>query len=120
MFDQLQNAFDARMRLYRSEHKTLGCKITHMIGVPMIAASLPLFLINRNLALKMQSWGWTLQLAGHYIFEHNKPVFLEARDPLTALAALVFVSEHWQLFLSGQSLIESAKQKAPALLPPAR
>jgi|ERR1700733_7548343 uncharacterized membrane protein YGL010W len=106
MKELLRKSFDKRLAYYRSQHRTLGCKITHMVGVPLIALSFPVFLLNRRLAAQMQEVGWTLQFIGHFVFEHNKPVFLEAADPLTALAALVFVADEWHRALKGDSLIE--------------
>ena len=106
MKNLLRASFDRRLAYYRSQHTTLGCKITHMVGVPMIVFSLPVFLVHRPLAVQMQKVGWTLQLIGHFVFEHNKPVFLEAADPLTALAAIVFVTAEWQRALKGASLSE--------------
>ena len=91
----LRLAFDDRLKFYRSQHKTVGCKITHMVGVPMIALSFPIALFNKRLAAQFQTIGWILQFAGHYIFEHNNPVFLNEKDPLTAAAALVFVADEW-------------------------
>ena len=66
-----------------------------MVGVPLLALSFPVALFNRRLAAQLQAVGWILQLTGHYVFEHNKPVFMEAADPLTAAAALVFVADEW-------------------------
>jgi uncharacterized membrane protein YGL010W len=109
MKELLRKAFDKRLEYYRSQHKTLGCKITHMVGVPLIAASFPVFLFNRRLASQMQKVGWTLQFVGHFVFEHNKPVLLEAADPLTVLAALVFVTDEWQRAIKGEPLIEEKK-----------
>jgi uncharacterized membrane protein YGL010W len=106
MKEFLRQAFDKRLAFYRSQHMTLGCKITHMVGVPIIALSFPVFFVNRRLAGDMQKVGWTLQLIGHYVFEHNKPVFMDAADPLTALAALVFVADEWQRALKGESISE--------------
>jgi uncharacterized membrane protein YGL010W len=66
-------------------------------------------LFNWRTGLKLLSAGWTFQLIGHFVFEKNKPVlFSEARDPLTVLAALIYVSNGWCKLLSGQNLIDEA------------
>jgi uncharacterized membrane protein YGL010W len=109
MKKDLRLAFDDRLKYYRSQHKTVGCKITHMVGIPMIVLSFPIAFFNRRLATQFQAIGWILQFTGHYVFEHNQPVFLEAGDPLTAAAALVFVANEWNRALS----IET--KKIPAL-----
>lgn len=86
----------AHLKYYRSQHQTLGCKITHLIGIPMIAFSLPIFLLDRRRGLALFGLGWLLQFIGHYVFEKNKPiVFSSRRSPYTIMAALVFVTEEW-------------------------
>ncbi len=105
MKNYLRQTFDDRLQYYQSQHRTLGCKITHMVGVPIIALSFPVYLFNRRLANQMQQIGWSLQFIGHFVFEHNKPVFLQKRDPFTVLAAVVFVAHEWQLALGGQQIL---------------
>ncbi len=84
------------LEYYRSQHRTLGCKVTHLFGVPLIAFAIPMLLINRKKAAMMFSLGWFLQMLGHYAFEHNKPIlFTRGRSPYTAISALVFVGEEW-------------------------
>jgi len=84
------------LEYYRSQHRTLGCKLTHLVGVPFIAFAIPMFFLNRKKAAMMFSFGWFLQLLGHYVFEHNKPIlFTRGRSPYTAISALVFVGEEW-------------------------
>lgn len=41
---------------YRAEHTTLGCRITHMIGVPMIMASILVFALYLALPLKITAF----------------------------------------------------------------
>jgi uncharacterized membrane protein YGL010W len=74
----------------------MGCKVTHLFGVPMIALSLVMLLFDRKKAVMLFSLGWLLQFLGHYLFEHNKPILLtRGRSPYTLLSALVFVGEEW-------------------------
>lgn len=55
-----------------------------------------MLLLNRKKAVAMFSFGWLLQLLGHYVFEHNRPIlFTRGRSPYTAISALVFVGEEW-------------------------
>jgi uncharacterized membrane protein YGL010W len=97
----------AQLEYYRSQHRTKGCEICHLIGVPLIALSFPTLLFSWRTALKLLSLGWMFQFIGHYAFERNKPVlFSEARDPLTVLAALIYVSNGWSRVLSGRDVID--------------
>lgn len=99
--------FQQHMELYRREHQSLGCKITHMFGVPMIAASIPTLLFDWQWSIPLFSVGWALQFAGHFVFEKNKPLVLaDPKNPLTYLSALVFVSEEWTKVLTGKRLVE--------------
>ncbi|HEY9775887.1 MAG TPA: Mpo1-like protein [Planktothrix sp.] len=96
--------FDHNLAYYKSQHLTVGCKITHMIGIPMIAASFFVLPFNRRRFAELQAVGWFLQFLGHFAFEHNKPVLLEVRSPYTVASALVFVYEEWKRFASKQPL----------------
>ncbi|HZS03802.1 MAG TPA: DUF962 domain-containing protein [Blastocatellia bacterium] len=93
------------MELYRAEHRTVGCKVTHLVGVPMIAASFPMLLFNWRWAVGMFVTGWILQFSGHHFFEHNQPVLVaDPANPLTYFAALIFVGEEWARLLAGRGL----------------
>ena len=82
---------------YHQEHTKLGTKLTHMIGIPMIVASLPTALVNPPVAGGLFAGGWALQLIGHKVFEKNKPSFLA--DPYYLLVGPVWVAAEWmQLF----------------------
>ncbi len=89
---------------YSSQHRTLGCKVTHMFGVPMIAASVCLLPFNRKISGQMLLYGWILQFIGHFVFEHNMPVVLEVHNPSMLLAALIFVGQEWKRFFCGEKL----------------
>lgn len=98
-------AFEAHMAHYRAEHRTLGCKISHMIGVPLIASSVPTLFISWPAAIAIFVVGWTFQLVGHRVFEHNRPVLAaDPKNPFTYLAALIFVGQEWGHVLSGRRL----------------
>ena len=102
------DSFADHMETYRREHSTLGCKITHMFGVPLIALSLPALFINWKIAIAMYAVGWALQFIGHFVFQKNKPVFLDnPRNPWTYLSALTFVGEEWLKLLTGKRLSET-------------
>lgn len=89
-------ALQAHMAHYRNEHRTLGCKITHMIGIPTIVFSLPMLVWNWPTGIALFVFGWSLQFAGHRLFEKNKPVLMaNPKNPLTYLSALIFVAQEW-------------------------
>ena len=100
--------FADSLAYYKSQHRTIGCKLTHMLGVPMIALSVPMVLFNKRAAGQLQIFGWMLQLIGHYVFEGNKPVLLETKSPYTIVAALVFVAEEWRKVAKNEPLVELA------------
>ena len=79
-----------------------------MIGVPLIALSIPLALFNKRMALSCFVIGWILQFVGHFVFEKNRPLLMtELRSPLTLLAALTFVLEEWTKVLDNHHEIEA-------------
>src|ERR1700722_15422336 len=99
---------------YHHEHTQLGTKLTHMVGIPMIVASLPTALVNPPLAGGLFVGGWALQLLGHKGFEKNKPAFLS--DPYYLLVGPVWVAAEWmQVF--GLPLPDVFKVEAEAPAP---
>jgi uncharacterized membrane protein YGL010W len=60
---------------YEREHTQLGTKITHMIGIPMIVASIPTAFVSPPAAGALFVGGWAFQIAGHVLFEKNRPAF---------------------------------------------
>jgi uncharacterized membrane protein YGL010W len=79
--------------LYESEHKHLGTKLTHMIGIPMIVAALPMAFVHTKAAAGLFVGGWALQYVGHYVFEGNKPAFYG--DPYYLLVGPLWVAAEW-------------------------
>ena len=89
---------------YSSQHKTNGCKITHMIGVPIIVASILVWPFNRKVSGRLQTIGWFFQLLGHLGFERNTPVVLEVQSPSMLAVSIIFVVERWKRFLTGRRI----------------
>jgi uncharacterized membrane protein YGL010W len=103
----------AHMAHYRAEHRTAGCKISHMFGIPAIVASLPMLGWDWRVGLALFIAGWTLQFTGHRFFERNKPVLMaNPKNPLTYLSALIFVGEEWCQLLTGRGFA-SVHDNAP-------
>jgi uncharacterized membrane protein YGL010W len=82
---------------YHHEHTQLGTRVTHMVGIPMIVASLPAAVVHPPLAGGLFAGGWALQLLGHKLFEKNKPAFLS--DPYYLLVGPVWVAAEWMQLL---------------------
>ena len=67
---------------YELGHQNPINKLTHLFGIPLIAASLPLMLISiafpgvRYFAFGMFILGWILQFVGH-AFEGKPPEFMK-------------------------------------------
>jgi uncharacterized membrane protein YGL010W len=59
---------------YRQDHQHPVNRGTHLIGIPMIIISLPLFFFHWKWALGLFVAGWMFQFIGH-AFEGKKPTF---------------------------------------------
>ena len=68
---------------YKGDHQNRRNQLTHMVGIPMILASLPLAIsiVGLPVAVGLFSVGWGFQFAGHY-FEGNDPAFFGDRRNL--------------------------------------
>jgi uncharacterized membrane protein YGL010W len=78
---------------YGEGHRHLGTRVTHMFGIPMIVASLPMFPFNPLLGGGMFVGGWILQAIGHYVFEKNSPLLFN--DPTNLLIGVVWSAKEW-------------------------
>ena len=61
---------------YKSKHQNPLNRLCHVIGIPMIVVSLPLFFFNWRWALALFVFGWIFQFVGHAI-EGNQPAFFK-------------------------------------------
>lgn len=64
--------FADKMAYYRTQHTSKGINVTHQIGTPIIVFGLPLLFAKPRLGVPLFV-GWTLQIAGHKLFEKNMP-----------------------------------------------
>jgi uncharacterized membrane protein YGL010W len=78
---------------YGADHAHIGTRLTHMVGIPMIVASLPLLPLNPPLGGALFVGGWALQFVGHYVFEHNDPKFFG--DPANLLVGVAWAALEW-------------------------
>lgn len=81
------------MAQYKSEHTQLGTKLTHMVGIPMIVASIPTTFVSPPVGGALFVGGWALQFAGHYFFEKQKPSFFS--DPYYLGVGAVWAAVEW-------------------------
>ncbi|MBK6756509.1 MAG: DUF962 domain-containing protein [Moraxellaceae bacterium] len=71
------------MAQYQQDHQDPRNQFCHSIGIPLIAASLPVgaTIVGLPLAVPMFTVGWGFQFVGHY-FEGKKPSFVDDRRQL--------------------------------------
>jgi uncharacterized membrane protein YGL010W len=68
---------------YEQNHQSQVCRITHLIGIPLIVTSIPLLFLTWKRALTLFAVGWLLQFAGHAA-EGKRPKFFEGAQYLLA------------------------------------
>ena len=66
-------SFEEKMAYYRSQHTTPGVRATHLVGIPAVAAALPLVVARPRVGVPLFLGGWVLQVIGHKVFEKNSP-----------------------------------------------
>jgi uncharacterized membrane protein YGL010W len=76
--------FSEKMAYYRSQHLSRGVTITHMIGVPVIAAGIPLLVAKPRVGAPMFVGGWLLQIAGHAFSSTTCPRRTRAGSPISS------------------------------------
>jgi uncharacterized membrane protein YGL010W len=80
---RLDGEWTELMRKYEGDHQDPRNQACHKVGIPLIAASLPVgaTVVGLPLAAAMFTTGWAFQLTGHY-FEGKKPSFVDDRRQL--------------------------------------
>ena len=68
--------YDNFLEDYKANHTNPINQATHLVGIPLIICSIPLFFFHTKIALMMFVLGWVLQIIGH-IFEGKPPSFLK-------------------------------------------
>lgn len=101
---------------YRAGHKTIGCRACHMIGIPLLVASVIVYLFYNKREPDMSAvWSWLFglglffQLAGHWVFEDNDPEL--GRVVAAALRSCV---ADWKKFLTTGTLVACLLFTLPA------
>ncbi|EIV93441.1 DUF962 domain-containing protein [Frankia sp. QA3] len=103
--------FAEKMAYYRSQHTGRAIRLTHLVGIPGVAFSLPVVLARPRIGLPVFAASWAVQVAGHVLFEHNRPALTEG--PLTyQLCGLAFWCEEIADLLGGRGLAGVPAPKA--------
>ena len=86
------------MHKYEGDHQDPRNQACHKVGIPLIAASIPIgaTIVGLPLAAAMFTTGWAFQFVGH-AFEGKKPSFVEDRRNLA-------IGLIWWLKKSGVSI----------------
>jgi uncharacterized membrane protein YGL010W len=105
---RLNREWSLLLERYKGDHKDPRNRATHMVGIPMILASLPISatVIGLPLGAALFTSGWALQFLGHY-YEGNDPAFFTDKRSLA-------VGAMWWAEKAGILSLESAETPAPA------
>jgi len=100
-------SFEEYMREYGEAHRQPGTRVTHMFGIPMILASLPVLPFNPLVGGGLFVGGWILQFIGHYVFEKNDPKFFG--DPFNMIIGVIWAAVEWGKLLGIQLPVPGAE-----------
>src|SRR5438046_10713541 len=103
----MKKSLEEYMRDYAAAHTKTGTKVTHMFGIPMIVASLPVLPFNPLLGGGLFVGGWALQFIGHYVFEKNDPQFFG--DPVNLGIGVLWAAVEWAHLVGVELPIPGAK-----------
>ena len=80
---RLNQEWSDLMHAYEADHTDPRNQKCHQIGIPLIAASLPVgaTIIGLPMAVPMFTVGWGFQFVGH-VFEGKKPSFVDDKRNL--------------------------------------
>jgi len=102
--------FHDYMRQYHEDHQHPINKACHMIGIPMIVASLPVIPIAPPVGLGLFGTGWAFQFVGH-VFEGKKPSF--TRDLKYLGIGPVWITVEWIEFLTKKRIYKVRETAKP-------
>jgi uncharacterized membrane protein YGL010W len=78
---------------YAADHLQIGTRLTHMLGIPMMVASLPMLPLNPLAGGALFVGGLALQFIGHYVFEKND--LRSFADPMNLLVGVLWALIEW-------------------------
>ena len=89
---RLNPSWSRLLERYKDDHQHPANQVCHKVGIPLIAASIPVAatVVGLPLAASMFTTGWTFQFVGHW-FEGKKPVFLD--DKRAMIVGLLWWAE---------------------------
>ncbi|MEO8897261.1 MAG: DUF962 domain-containing protein [Candidatus Dormibacter sp.] len=106
-------SFEQKMAYYRSQHTTAGIRATHLVGIPAVAASMPLIVGRPRVGVPLFLAGWTLQVIGHRVFEKNSPAL--AKGFFTyQFCGLAFWCEEMADLIAGRSPLSRGRSELSA------
>jgi uncharacterized membrane protein YGL010W len=93
---KLNHDWSELLARYKLDHQNPVNQACHKIGIPLIAASIPIgvTVVGLPLAAGMFTVGWGFQFAGH-VFEGKKPSFVN--DKRSLLVGLLWWAEKQRL-----------------------
>ena len=105
---RLNREWSLLLERYKGDHRDPRNQATHMIGIPMILASLPISatIVGLPVGVGLFTTGWAFQFLGHW-FEGNDPAFYGDRRNF-------IVGALWWAQKSGALDLESADASPPA------
>jgi uncharacterized membrane protein YGL010W len=106
--------FAEKMAYYRSQHTTKGVRLTHLVGIPGVAFSMPVILVKPRLGVRVFALSWALQVLGHKVYEKNNPAL--TKGFLTyQLCGLAFWCEEVAGLLAGEGIggTDAPPERAP-------
>ncbi len=93
---RLNREWSELLESYKADHADPRNQACHKVGIPMIAASLPIgaTIVGLPLATFLFTTGWGFQFLGHY-FEGKKPSFVD--DKRSLVIGLLWCAEKYGL-----------------------
>jgi uncharacterized membrane protein YGL010W len=95
-------SLDDYLRTYQCDHQHPINRLTHLVGIPTIVASLPVLFLRPRLGLGMFATGWALQFLGHCV--EAKPPSFVARDWRYLAVGPIWVANEWAELLLGRAI----------------
>jgi uncharacterized membrane protein YGL010W len=89
-------------------------RLTHLVGIPGVAFSMPVILVKPRLGLRVFALSWALQVLGHKVYEKNNPAL--TKGFLTyQLCGLAFWCEEVAGLLAGEGIggTDAPPERAP-------
>lgn len=109
----MSRPFDRIAEAYSRNHAHPMNQIAHMIGVPIVGASILVLFFSRKVGLSLFAGGWALQFLGHAI-EGNRPSLLS--DPRALAVGPFWVARKWLTCVRRRPREEARRRAEPQIL----